>query len=54
MQIIFQNPYSSLDPRMTVRQIVSEPLVIHKTVEKNQVQKRVNELLDIGPVLRLI
>lgn len=46
MQIIFQNPYSSLDPRMTVNQIVSEPLIIHKVCERNQIQKRVIELLD--------
>lgn len=47
MQIIFQNPYSSLDPRMTVRQIVSEPLIIHKIVEKKQIDKRLKELLDM-------
>ncbi|MEW5821973.1 MAG: ABC transporter ATP-binding protein [Cyanobacteriota bacterium] len=47
MQIIFQNPYSSLDPRMTVRQIVSEPLIIHKLNEKVDIQKRMNELLDM-------
>lgn len=47
MQIIFQNPYSSLDPRMTVRQIVSEPLQIHKTVTKEQIPLRVNTLLDM-------
>ncbi|MGD9581882.1 MAG: ABC transporter ATP-binding protein [Vampirovibrionia bacterium] len=47
MQIIFQNPYSSLDPRMTVRQIITEPLIIHKTEEKNQIDKRLTELLDM-------
>lgn len=47
MQIIFQNPYSSLDPRMTIRQIVSEPLIIHKIVEKKQIDKRLQELLDM-------
>src|SRR5207244_3831678 len=31
MQIVFQDPYSSLNPRMRARQIVEEPLVIHRT-----------------------
>lgn len=47
MQIIFQNPYASLDPRMTVRDIVAEPLIIHKSVEKRGLDKRVKELLDM-------
>lgn len=34
MQIIFQDPFASLNPRMTVRSIVSEPLIIHGTYEK--------------------
>ena len=32
-QIVFQNPYSSLDPRKTVLQIVGEPLVLHKVAQ---------------------
>lgn len=47
MQIIFQNPYSSLDPRMTVRDIVTEPLIIHKLYSHEDCQKRVNKLLDM-------
>jgi oligopeptide transport system ATP-binding protein len=45
MQIIFQNPYSSLDPRMTVEQIVAEPLVTHRLLPHRQVRGRVMELL---------
>jgi oligopeptide transport system ATP-binding protein len=45
MQIIFQNPYASLDPRMTVEQIVAEPIVTHHIVPNNQVRDRVRELL---------
>jgi len=45
MQMIFQNPYGSLDPRMTISDIVSEPLVIHKHVAKENRCERVYELL---------
>jgi oligopeptide transport system ATP-binding protein len=45
MQMIFQNPYGSLDPRMTVCDIVSEPLTIHKIMEKKCQCERVYELL---------
>ncbi len=47
MQLIFQNPYGSLDPRMTVFDIISEPFVIHKHVPKNQWKNRVYELLKL-------
>ncbi|ASK62331.1 peptide ABC transporter substrate-binding protein [Virgibacillus phasianinus] len=45
-QMVFQDPYASLNPRMKVKEIISEPLTIHK-YEKVQKEKRVNELLDI-------
>jgi oligopeptide/dipeptide ABC transporter ATP-binding protein len=44
-QIIFQDPYASLNPRMTVGQILAEPLVLHDLVPAEQRQKRVEELL---------
>jgi len=47
MQLIFQNPYGSLDPRMTVCDIVSEPLIIHKRVPKSEQCERVYELLKL-------
>ena len=45
MQIVFQDPYASLNPRMTVRDIVSEPLRIHGQQGGEQGRHRVNELL---------
>jgi len=47
MQIIFQNPYSSLNPRMTIKQILSEPFEIHeKQLSKKEVNKKVLNLLE--------
>jgi oligopeptide transport system ATP-binding protein len=45
MQIVFQDPYASLNPRMKVGDIVGEPLVIHKMGMKRQRRERVAELL---------
>jgi len=47
MQIVFQDPYSSLDPRMRVGDIVEEPLVIHKLGARGQRQARVRELFSL-------
>jgi ABC-type oligopeptide transport system ATPase subunit len=47
MQIVFQDPYSSLNPRMRVRDIVEEPLVIHKTGAKPERRRRVEELFEL-------
>jgi len=47
MQIIFQDPFSSLDPRMTVERIVSEPLVINKVAKGQELHDRVAELLRV-------
>ena len=45
VQIIFQDPYASLNPRMTVREIVAEPLRIHKLYRGTEGRRRVEELL---------
>jgi ABC-type oligopeptide transport system ATPase subunit len=47
MQIVFQDPYSSLNPRMRVGAIVEEPLVIHGIGDRNQRRARVAELFDL-------
>jgi len=45
MQMVFQNPYNSLDPRMTVYDIISEAFIIHHNIPKAQWKDRVYELL---------
>jgi oligopeptide/dipeptide ABC transporter ATP-binding protein len=44
-QIVFQDPYASLNPRMKVGDIIGEPLVIHKIGKKNERRERVAELM---------
>jgi len=47
MQIVFQDPYSSLDPRMTVGDIVGEPLIVHGIGTRKDRGIRIRELLDV-------
>ena len=47
MQVIFQDPYSSLNPRMTVGQIIAEPIRVHEILPKPQIPDRVAELLQV-------
>jgi peptide/nickel transport system ATP-binding protein len=47
MQVIFQDPYSSLNPRMTVGQIIGEPIWVHSILPKAQITDRVAELLQV-------
>jgi ABC-type oligopeptide transport system ATPase subunit len=47
IQIVFQDPYASLDPRMTVGDIVGEPLVVHGVGTRRDRGARVRELLDV-------
>lgn len=46
IQMIFQNPDSSFNPKHTIRQILAEGLLFHKIVERSQVEKRCKELLE--------
>ena len=46
VQMIFQDPFASLNPRMTVSQIISEPLQIHTKMSKSEMMDRVGWLLD--------
>ena len=46
MQLVFQDPYSSLPPRMTVGSIISEGVKVHKTVPKEQIHDYVKDIMD--------
>ena len=46
MQIIFQDPFSSLDPRISAGEIVAEPMRVHRTARGQEVKKRVAELFE--------
>jgi oligopeptide transport system ATP-binding protein len=47
MQMIFQDPYASLNPRMTVGDIVGEPLMVHNVAIGKEIQERVEHLLEV-------
>jgi oligopeptide transport system ATP-binding protein len=47
MQLIFQDPYASLDPRMNIGDIIGEPLEIHKLADGQAAQKMIGELMEL-------
>ena len=47
MQMIFQDPYGSLNPRMTVGEIIGEPLIVHNIANEKQANERVKQLLEL-------
>lgn len=51
MQIIFQDPYSSLDPRQSIRRILSEPFRVHHHLQSNHLQTRLEELMEVVGLL---
>ncbi len=47
MQLVHQDPFSSLNPRMKIKDIISEPLSVHKTLKSNEIKPRVVEMLSL-------
>lgn len=47
VQIVFQNPYASLDPKMRIIEMISEPLVVHRIVSRQSLRRRAQELLQL-------
>ncbi|MGL6154803.1 MAG: ABC transporter ATP-binding protein [Cetobacterium sp.] len=47
MQVIFQDPYGSLNPRMKIKNLIEEPLLVHTNFNKNKREEKVLELLDM-------
>jgi peptide/nickel transport system ATP-binding protein/oligopeptide transport system ATP-binding protein len=47
MQIVFQDPYASLDPRMTVREIIAEPLRVHGLYKQRGGRNKISELMEV-------
>ena len=54
MQIIFQDPYASLNPRMTISETIAQPMLVNKICRRSEVEKRVRGLMDtVGLASRL-
>ncbi len=51
MQIVFQDPYGSLNPRMTVGKILAEPFTVHTSMDRNSIREATGDLLDLVGLL---
>lgn len=52
MQIVFQDPYGSLNPRMTVGKILAEPFTVHTSMDRNSIREATGDLLDLVGLLQ--
>lgn len=48
MQIVFQDPYSSINPRKKISDIIAEPMIVNHIIPKDQINKRVKELMELS------
>lgn len=55
MQIVFQDPYESINPRMSIGELIAEPLIVNKICKSSDLDKKIGELMDtVGLASRLI
>jgi oligopeptide/dipeptide ABC transporter ATP-binding protein len=54
MQIIFQDPYSSLNPRKVIKSILSEPYIIHGIIKRKIIEEKINKLLEMTGIAQNI
>jgi peptide/nickel transport system ATP-binding protein len=47
MQMIFQDPFTSLNPRLSIQDLIAEPLIVQKIVKPNEIKSRILELMDL-------
>jgi oligopeptide transport system ATP-binding protein len=52
MQVVFQDPYSSLNPKKSIRRIVGEPFIVHKLGDRKEMDRKVAELLEVVGIRR--
>ena len=54
MQIIFQDPYSSLNPKKIIKSILSEPFIVHGIIKRKNIEEKINKLLEMTGIAKNI
>ena len=52
MQIIFQDPYSSLNPKKLIKSIISEPFIVHGIIKRKNIEEKINRLLEMTGIAK--